>query len=101
MRCGKIEKIKQHIKQEAKPVRIVQYIDFLRRNMKGLIRVLIVYLIALVVFDVTLSRHEAHYMIDKVYAFWTIFGAVGCFILIKVAKGIAHLFLGQGEDFYG
>ncbi|HNQ46588.1 MAG TPA: hypothetical protein PK125_10485 [Syntrophorhabdus sp.] len=82
-------------------MRIVQYIEFLRRNMKGLVRALIVYLIVLVVFDVTLSRHDAHYIIDKVYAFWTIFGIVGCFILIKVAKGIAHLFLGKDEDFYG
>jgi len=82
-------------------VRIVQYIEFLRRNMKGLVRALIVYLIVLVVFDVTLSRHDAQYIIDKVYAFWTIFGIVGCFILIKVAKGIAHLFLGKDEDFYG
>ena len=82
-------------------MKVVNYIDFLRRNMKGLVRVLIVYLIALVIFDVTLSRHDAHYMIDNIYAFWTIFGIVGCFILIKVAKGIAHLFLGKNEDFYG
>jgi len=82
-------------------MKIVNYIEFLRRNMKGLVRVLIVYLIALVIFDVTLSRYDAHYMIDKIYAFWTIFGIMGCFILIKVAKGIAQLFLGQDEDFYG
>jgi hypothetical protein len=82
-------------------MKIVEYIDFLKKNMKGLVRVLIVYLIALVVFDVALSRHEAHYLFDKIYAFWTMFGIVGCFILIKVAKGIAHLFLSKDEDFYG
>jgi hypothetical protein len=82
-------------------VRIVHYIEVLRNNMKGLVRVLIVYLIALVIFDVSLSRHDAHYFVDKIYAFWTLFGIVGCFILIKVAKGIAHLFLAKDEDFYG
>ena len=82
-------------------MKIVDNIEFLRRNLKGLVRVLIVYLIALVIFDVSLSRHEAHYFVDKIYAFWTLFGIVGCFILIKVAKGIAHLFLGKDEDFYG
>jgi hypothetical protein len=82
-------------------MKIVEYIDFLKRNMKGLVRVLIVYLIVLVAFDVTLSRHDAHYFVDKIYAFWTLFGIVGCFLLIKVAKGIAHLFLAQNEDFYG
>jgi hypothetical protein len=25
---------------------------------------------------------------------------VGCFILIKVGKGIAHLFLSKDEDYY-
>ncbi len=79
---------------------IVYYIDLLRKNMKGLVRVLIFYLIALVIFDISLSRHEAHYFIDKFYAFWTVFGIVGCFLLIKIAKGIAHEFLSQNEDFY-
>jgi hypothetical protein len=80
---------------------IVKCIEALRNNLKTLVRVLIVYLVAVVVFDVTLSRHEGHYMIDKIPVYWTFFGAAGCFILIKVAKGIAHLFLSKDEDFYG
>jgi hypothetical protein len=69
--------------------------------MGALKKVLIAYLIALVLFDVLLPREHAHYWIDKVYAYWTLFGGIGCFILIKVAKGAAHLFLGKDEDFYG
>jgi hypothetical protein len=69
--------------------------------MGGLKTVLIVYLVALGVFDVMQSRVHAHYLIDKIYLYWTLFGSIGCFILIKVAKGIAHLFLGKDEDFYG
>ncbi|MBA4416572.1 MAG: hypothetical protein C0392_01485 [Syntrophus sp. (in: bacteria)] len=80
---------------------ILKYIEFLRSHMAALKKVLIVYLIALVLFDVLLSRADAHYLIDKIYAFWTIFGIVGCFLLIKVAKGIAHLFLAKDNDFYG
>ena len=80
---------------------ILKWIEALRSHMGALKKTLIVYLIALVLFDVVLSRAHAHYMIDKIYAFWTMFGIVGCFILIKVAKGIAHTFLGKDEDFYG
>jgi hypothetical protein len=80
---------------------ILKYIEFLRSHMAALKRVLIAYLVVLVIFDVILSRAHAHYLIDKIYAFWTIFGIVGCFLLIKVAKGIAHTFLGKDEDFYG
>jgi len=39
--------------------------------------------------------------VDNIPGFWTIFGGIGCFILIKVAKGIAHAFLSKDEDFYG
>jgi len=80
---------------------ILKYIELLRSHMGALKKVLIAYLIALVLFDVFLSRAHAHNLIDKVYAFWTMFGIVGCFVLIKVAKGIAHLFLAKDEDFYG
>jgi hypothetical protein len=61
---------------------------------------MIVYLAVLVVFDVFLSREHAHYLIDKIYAYWSLFGIVGCFLLIKFSKGIAHLFLAKDEGFY-
>ena len=38
---------------------------------------------------------------DKFPLYWTLFAIVGCFLLIKVGKGIAHLFLSKDEDFYG
>ena len=80
----------------------VKYIEALRNNMKTLKNVLIVYLIVLVVFDILihLGKH-GHYFVDNIPAFWTIFGIIGCFLLIKVAKGIAHAFLSKDEDFYG
>ncbi len=81
----------------------VKYIDLLRKNMKTLKKVLIAYLVAVVIFDLVLPRDEAHahYWIDKVFAFWTVFSIVGCFLLIKIGKGIAHLFLSKDEDYYG
>jgi hypothetical protein len=79
---------------------IVSWIEALRTNLKTLKKVLIAYLVVLVLFDVALPRHDAHYIIDKVWAFWTIFGIVGCFLLIKVGKGIAHAFLSKDEGFY-
>jgi hypothetical protein len=79
---------------------ILKWIEYLRKHLKTLTAILIVYLAVLVLFDVILSRHDAHYIIDKVRAFWTLFGIVGCFLLIKVAKGIAHMFLSKDEGFY-
>ncbi len=81
---------------------VLKYIESLRKNIKGLRNVLIAYLIVLVIYDVLihLGAH-GHYFIDNIPAFWTIFGIIGCFVLIKVAKGIAHAFLSKDEDFYG
>jgi hypothetical protein len=58
-------------------------------------------LAAVVVMDLFLPRENVHYFVDKIYAFWTLFSLAGCFVLIKVAKGIAHLFLSKDEDYYG
>ncbi|MEW6334854.1 MAG: hypothetical protein AB1558_11345 [Thermodesulfobacteriota bacterium] len=79
---------------------LVKMIDALRNNLGTLKTVMIVYLAVLVVFDVLLSREDAHFIIDKIYAYWAIFGTIGCFLLIKFSKGIAHLFLSKDEDFY-
>jgi hypothetical protein len=82
----------------------LKWIEALRRNMKTLKIALIIYLVIVVLYDVVLVvfSHNAHarFWIDKFPAYWTIFGIVGCFILIKVGKGIAHLFLSKDEDYY-
>ena len=81
---------------------ILKYIEALRNNIKGLRNMLIVYLILLVIYDVLIHLgSHGHYFVDNIPAFWTMFGIAGCFVLIKVAKGIAHLFLSKDEDFYG
>jgi hypothetical protein len=81
-------------------MKLAELIGTLRGNLKILKTVMIVYLAILVLFDVLLSREHAHYLIDKIYAYWSLFGIVGCFLLIKFSKGIAHLFLAKNEDFY-
>ena len=83
-------------------MKIVEIIDALKRNIKLLRLVLVLLLAALAAGDAVFRLHyHGHYRIDSFPAFWAIFGAVGCFIMIKVAKGIAHLFLSKDEDYYG
>ena len=80
---------------------ILKIIEYLRKNAAMLKRAFFIYLIILVILDVFLPREDAHYFLDKVYAFWTFFALLGCFLLIKVSKGIAHMFLAKDEDYYG
>jgi hypothetical protein len=81
-------------------MKLAEMIETLRNNLKTLKIVMIVFLAVLVVFDFLLSRDDAHFLIDKIYAYWAIFGTIGCFVLIKFSKGIAHMFLSKNEDFY-
>ncbi len=80
---------------------MVKIIESLRANGKRLKALFFAYLVIIVLLDVFLPREESHYTIDKVYAFWTFFTVVGCYLLIKVSKGLAHLFLAKDEDYYG
>jgi hypothetical protein len=81
---------------------LVKYIEYLRTNIKPLKNILIGFLVVLILFDLVIPRdeHHSHYFVDWIRTYWTIFGIAGCFILIKVGKGIAHLFLSKDEDFY-
>jgi uncharacterized membrane protein len=81
-------------------MKLANWIGTLRENLRTLKIVMIIYLAVLVVFDALLSREHAHYLIDKIYAYWAIFGTIGCFLLIKFSKGIAHMFLSKNEDYY-
>ena len=80
---------------------VLNAIEYLRRNAGLLKKAFFGFLVLLVVVDILLPRKDAHYFVDSIYAFWTLFTLVGCFVLIKVSKGIAHMFLGKDEDYYG
>ena len=80
---------------------ILNILESLRKNTAALKKAFFLLLAALVVFDVLLSRKDAHYFVDSIWAYWTLFTVVGCFVLIKFAKGVAHMFLSKDEDYYG
>lgn len=86
---------------ESFQVKIVKFIDLMRGTPRTFKKVFIVWVVFILIFDVIQSRAEAHFLIDKIYLFWTIFGLAGCFVLIKVAKGLAHTVLGKDEGYYG
>ncbi|MCG6538448.1 MAG: hypothetical protein L7F78_27960 [Syntrophales bacterium LBB04] len=80
---------------------ILQMIEYLRKN-SGLLKVLFYVLLgAIVLLDIFLPREGSHYLMDRTYAFWTFFTLAGCFLLIKVSKAVAHIFLAKDEDYYG
>ena len=80
---------------------VLNIIEYLRKKAALLKVAFFIFLGVLVLLDIFLPREHAHYFVDKIYAFWTFFALAGCFLLIKISKGIAHLILGKDEDYYG
>ena len=71
---------------------ILNILESLRKNAAALKKAFFLLLAALVVFDVLLSRKDAHYFVDSIWAYWTLFTVLGCFVLIKFAKGVRICF---------
>ena len=82
-------------------MKLLNILEYLRSNAGKVKRAFFVCLGLLVVLDIFLPRENAHYFVDKIPAFWTLFTLAGCFLLIKISKGIAHIFLARDEDYYG
>ncbi len=80
---------------------VLNILEYLRKKSAALKKAFFLLLAALVLLDIFLPREHAHYFVDKIYAFWTLFTLVGCYVLIKFSKGVAHLFLSKDEDYYG
>ncbi len=80
---------------------VLKIIEYLRKKTAALKIAFFVFLGLIVLFDIFLPREQGRYFVDKIYAFWTFFALAGCFLLIKISKGIAHLFLAKDEDYYG
>jgi hypothetical protein len=79
---------------------LVNILEYLQARIDLLKKLFYGFLLLLVVFDVLLPREHAHFFVDKIPAFWTLFTVTGCFILARFSKGLAHTILGKKEDFY-
>ncbi len=76
-------------------------IQYLRDHLKCLKRILYVLLAVTIVFDFLIPHHE----LEEPWqypGFWTIFGFIGCVLLIRIMKGkLSHKVLMKKEDYYG
>lgn len=54
----------------------------------------------LVVLNLFILPHQPHFGLDGWPGFWALFGVAVAVGLGRLAKGAAHAFLGQPEDFY-
>ena len=80
---------------------IVNIIEFFRVRLKATIRVCLVVLAALVVWDALfVSKEHVHTFVERIPGFWAVFGFVACVVIIIVSKWFGHLGIMTREDYY-
>jgi hypothetical protein len=80
---------------------LAKLIEFLRNHLKavrlGCIAVLVLLALADILF---VGNGEAHTKAEHFPAFWSIFGFVGCVLIIILSKWFGHAGIMTREDYY-
>ena len=82
---------------------LARLIDFLRDRLPTVVRVCLAALIILVVLDAVpavVGKEHAHTAMEHLPAFWTVFGLLGCLLLVVLAKTLGRLGISPREDYY-
>jgi hypothetical protein len=82
-------------------MKLARLIESLRDRLKAVTLVCIAVLVLLALADSFLvSKDEAHTAAEHIPAFWSIFGFVGCVLIIVLSKWYGHLGIMTREDYY-
>ncbi len=84
-------------------MKLVKVIEFLRTHLRTVVRVCAVALALLILLDAipgVVDKEEAHTAAEHVPGFWSVFGFVGCAVLIVVSKAFGKAGIMQREDYY-
>ena len=82
-------------------MKLVQLIEFLRNRLKTVVRVCFGLLALLIVVDALLvDKEHAHTRLERLPAFWSIFGFLGCVVIIIASKWFGHAGIMTREDYY-
>ena len=74
--------------------------EYLHERARLVKRIFFVVLALAVIFDFFIERPEAHFIGDRIYGFWSMFGLAVCLGMIFVCKWLAHAWLMKDEDYY-
>ena len=82
---------------------LARLIDFLRDHLQIVVRTGLAVLVVLVVLDAipaVVDKAHAHTAMEHIPAFWTVFGLLGCLLLVVLAKTLGRLGISTREDYY-
>lgn len=84
-------------------MKLVLFIAWLRRHLRGVVQGSGLLLALLVIVDAipgVVNKEHAHTAVERWPGFWAVFGWLGCVLLIVVSKWLGHAGIMQREDYY-
>ena len=84
-------------------MKLLRLIEFLRKNLRTVVKICFVLLGVLVVIDAIpaiVDKEHAHTSAERIPAFWAVFGFIGCAVLIVASKAFGHAGIMKPEDYY-
>ena len=82
---------------------LVKFIEFLRNRLKTVVRVCFVVLAVVVLLDAIpaiVDKEHAHTAAEHWPGFWSLFGFIGCALIIIISKWFGHAGIMTREDYY-
>jgi hypothetical protein len=82
---------------------LVRLIEYLRARLQTVVRIcfgLLALLIALDAIPAIVDKHHAHTWIEHFPGFWSVFGFVGCVVIVFASKAFGHAGINRREDYY-
>ena len=82
-------------------MKLAQFIEFLRGRLKAVVPICFGLLGLLNVLDALLvNKEHAHTAMERLPAFWSIFGFLGCLLIIIASKWFGHAGIMTRDDYY-
>jgi len=82
-------------------MKLAKLIEFLRNRLKTVVWVCAAVLALLVLYDALLvDKSGAHTRVERLPAFWALFGFTGCALIVILSKCYGHAGIMTREDYY-
>lgn len=82
-------------------MKLLQIIEFLRTHLRTVVQVSFGVLALLILIDALwVDKEHAHTRAEHLPGFWSLFGLVGCIVIILASKAFGHAGIMTREDYY-
>ncbi len=81
-------------------MKLAKLIEFLRERLKTVVRICFGVLALLILVDALFINKEHAEGVERLPAFWSVFGFIGCVLIIVLSKWYGHAGIMTREDYY-